>query len=124
MDQLIYDARHQFVEAMEDDFNIAPALAALFQFTHQVNTVMDRQGLSPSDREKVMAAMQRVNGVLGFLDLDPPSGDAEVEALVKKREAARKMRDWDTADRLRRELGDMGVEVIDTREGTVWRKTS
>ncbi|MBW1818273.1 MAG: cysteine--tRNA ligase [Deltaproteobacteria bacterium] len=122
MDQLIYDARHQFVEAMEDDFNISPALAALFQFTHQVNAVMDREGLSASDREKVLAAMERVNGVLGFLDLEPPSGDAEVDALVEKRETARKARDWETADRLRRELVEMGVELIDTKKGPVWRK--
>ena len=122
MDQIIYDARRTFVEAMDDDFNIAPALAALFQFTHRINAIMDRSGLSTGDKEKVLKAMERVNSVLGVMDLEPPKIDREVEALINKRTEARKRRDWKEADRLREQLRAMGIEVIDTREGTIWRR--
>jgi cysteinyl-tRNA synthetase len=122
MDQMIYDARHAFVEAMDDDFNISLALAALFQFTHHINALMDKNGLSPKDKNKVLKAMERVNSVLGVLDLELPKPDKGVEALIQKREKARKHKDWDAADQLRKELIDMGIEVIDTREGPVWRK--
>ncbi len=122
MDQITYDLRHRFVESMDDDLNIAPGLAALFQFTRKTNKIMDRNGLSVSDREKVFKALQRIDSVLGVMDLEPREPDGAVEALIRDREKAREEKDWDTADRLREELKDMGVEVTDTREGPVWRK--
>jgi cysteinyl-tRNA synthetase len=50
-------------------------------------------------------------------DIDP----ARVEDLIARRTAARKARDWAEADRLRKELGDMGVAIEDRPEGTIWR---
>jgi len=122
MDQVVYDLRHKFSESMDDDFSIAAALAALFQFTHRLNTIMDRNGLSPSDKEKALKALARINSVLGIMDLEPPKVDQDMETLIEQREQARKNKDWDTADRLRRELKEMGIEVIDTKEGPGWRK--
>lgn len=121
MDQLAYDVRHTSVEALDDDFNIAPALAALFHFTHRINTIMHKSGLSDSDREKVLNTLERINSVLAVMDLEPPKPDKDVEVLIKKREMARKEKDWDKADQLRRKLKEMGIEVFDTKEGTVWR---
>jgi cysteinyl-tRNA synthetase len=45
-----------------------------------------------------------------------------MEALISSRDEARRAKDWTTADRIRKELEEMGIEVIDTREGTIWRK--
>jgi len=122
MDQAIYAMRQRFTESMDNDLNIAPALASLFQFTRAVNKKMDRSGLDPSDREKVVAALERVNSVLGIMRLAAPALDETVKNLVRQREAARERREWDLADSLREKLKSMGVEVIDTREGPVWRK--
>ena len=58
------------------------------------------------------------NGKEGFVLEDP----REVEALIEKREKARKNKDWESADSLRRELRKMGIEIIDTKEGPVWRE--
>jgi cysteinyl-tRNA synthetase len=121
MDQLDYDVRHTSVEVLDDDFNIAPALAALFHFIHKINIIMDKNGLSPSDKEKVMNNLERINSVLAVMDLEPPKPDKDVETLIKKRELARKNKDWDKADELRQKLKEMGIEVFDTEEGTVWR---
>jgi cysteinyl-tRNA synthetase len=122
MDQLVYDLRHKFTESMDDDFNIAPALAALFQFTRRVNRAMDKNGLSNSDKEKVLESLERINSVLGVMDLGPQKMDGDLKPLIEKREQARRSKDWHTADRLRKELKEMGVEVIDTKEGPVLRK--
>jgi len=122
MDQTIYALRQKFVESMDDDFNMAPALASLFQFTRTVNRKMDRIGLDPSDREKVLNALGRVNSVLGIMRLEPPEADAAVEEMIQRREAARKRKAWDVADDLRQKLKEMGVEVIDTKQGPVWRR--
>ena len=122
IDQVIYDLRHKFVKSMDDDLNIAAALASLFQFTHHVNRIMDRNGLSTSDKEKVLKALERINSVLDVMDLKPTKVDQDVVALIDKREQARRNKEWGTADRLRQELMARGVEVIDTKDGPVWHK--
>jgi len=122
MDQTIYALKQRFIESMDNDLNIAPALAALFQFTRTIHKRIDQTGLAPEDREKVLAALSRVDSVLGIMHLDPPSVNAPVEELVQQREAARQRKNWALADDLREKLKSLGVEVMDTKEGPVWRK--
>jgi cysteinyl-tRNA synthetase len=80
---------------------------------------MDRTGLSAGDRDKVMEALKAADSVLGVLRLEPEEPDERVQALVDRREEARLAKDWTAADRIRDELREMGVELIDTREGPV-----
>ncbi|MCP4577229.1 MAG: cysteine--tRNA ligase [Deltaproteobacteria bacterium] len=122
LDQTIYALKNGFVSAMDDDFNVAAGLAALFRFTRNINQRMDQRGLAVSDREKILAALGRINSVLGIMDLEPTDADPEVEALINKRELARNRKDWTTADHLRDELEKMGIEVIDTQDGPRWRR--
>jgi cysteinyl-tRNA synthetase len=122
MDQLVYDLKHKFVEAMDDNLNIGRALAALFEFTRQINRRMDRAGLAESDREKALEALKGVNAVVDVMNLTPAGRDQEVEALVRKREDARRRKDWSEADRIRERLRGMGIEVTDAREGAMWRR--
>ncbi|MGD9077363.1 MAG: cysteine--tRNA ligase [Desulfobacteraceae bacterium] len=122
MDQLIYDLKQKFIESMDDDFSVAPALAALFEFTREINRIMDRKGLSPGDKQKVAEVLKSIDSVLGVMELEIPEPDKKVKELIKKREEARRDKDWGSADRIRQELKEMGIEVIDTRDGTVWRK--
>ncbi len=123
IDQIIYALKQEFVAAMDDDFNVAAGLAALFRFTRNINLKADQRGLAVSDREKVLAALERINSVLGFMDLEPTDADPEVEALINKRELARGQKDWSAADDLRKEMEKMGIEVIDTQDGPRWRRT-
>lgn len=121
IDQLIYDMRRSSLDAMDDDLNVAQALAALFQFVRRINRLMDRSGLCPNDRDKVFKALGAVESVLGVLNLEPETPDAHIQALIDRREQARAGKDWATADRIRDELKAMGIEVIDTRDGPVWQ---
>jgi cysteinyl-tRNA synthetase len=122
MDQLLYNLKHKFIEAMDDDLNMALALASLFEFTREINRVMDREGLSTPDKKKVEEGLQEINSVLDILDLEPSKPAEDVEKWIKKREEARRKKDWVAADEFRQKLKDMGIEVIDTKEGPVWRK--
>ena len=122
IDQLIYDLRHKFIQEMDDDLNIAPALAALFEFIHHINSVMDSKGLDPSDRNKIEDALSRLNSVLMVMDLAEEESSKQIEELIKERTYARQKKDWAKADNIRNELKELGVEVIDTRDGTTWRK--
>jgi len=82
---------------------------------------MDQSGISLSDREKALTALGQINSVFGFMDLEPQPGDQDVEALIERREQARKDKSWDLADGLRRELAERNIEVIDTKQGPLWR---
>ena len=119
---MIYDLKHQFVESLDDDFNVARGLAALFGFIREVNRIMDRGEMSPHDKGKVQGILGEIDSVLGFMDLEPPERNEKAEALLRSRDEARRARDWSTADRIRLELREMGIEVIDTKEGTLWRR--
>jgi cysteinyl-tRNA synthetase len=123
IDQIVYDLKHNFTEAMDDDLNIAPALAALFQFTGNINRIMDKSGLNSEDKKKIQTGLEGINSVVGFMNLEEPRSDDSIEVMVKERETARIAGDFETADRIRQELEtDFGLELIDTKEGTVWRK--
>ncbi|MBW1998206.1 MAG: cysteine--tRNA ligase [Deltaproteobacteria bacterium] len=122
IDQAVYDLRHKFTESLDDDLNIARALAALFEFTNRMNRIIDREGLSPDDKKKATDALKSINSVLAVLELEPPAIDESIEGLIRRREEARRAKDWDLADRIRNELREMGIEVIDTRQGTIWKK--
>jgi len=122
MDQMVYDLKYKFMKSMDDDLNIAPALAAVFHFTTQVNRIMDQQGLAQKDREKINEYLEGINSVLGVMDLSPAKPDKKVEELIIRREEARRVKDWETADRIRQELKDkMGIDLIDTKDGPIWR---
>jgi len=121
VDQLIYDLRHGFTEALDDDMNIAAAFAALFQFMGRLNRIVDRKGLDQNDKQAVLRALGRVNSVLGVMRLEKMELSAEKMKLIKTREEARKKGDWQTADAIRNQLRKMGIEVIDTPSGTIWK---
>jgi cysteinyl-tRNA synthetase len=122
MDQYIYNVQHKFTESMDDDFNTSQALAALFEFIKSINRLMSMNGLARGDRKKVEEALRGIDSVLGVMSLEPPQGDEGTESLIAERELARKKKDWETADRIRSRLKESGIELIDTREGTRWRK--
>jgi cysteinyl-tRNA synthetase len=82
---------------------------------------MDQKGLSQEDKQKVKEALGAVNSVLEIMDLNAPQAEESIEVQIQKREAARKAKDWGTSDRIRQELKRMGIELTDTRDGTIWR---
>lgn len=121
--QLMDRVQKDFEEAMDDDLNIGPALAALFDFVRDVNKLMDDNVLSKEEAEEVYKSMVRFDKVLGVIG-EVKKEEAlpkEAEELVRKREEARKAKDWETADKIREQLKAIGIIIEDTPEGTRWR---
>jgi cysteinyl-tRNA synthetase len=125
IDQLIYDLRNSFNDSLDDDLNIAPALAAIFIFLNKVNIIIDKGGLSKEDRLKIMACLKEINEVIVVFDLEETISDPEVAELLNRREEARRLKDWETSDRIRYELLlQKGIEITDTADGILQRKIS
>jgi cysteinyl-tRNA synthetase len=122
-DQICYDLRNSFNDSMDDDLNIAPALAAIFIFMNKVNIIIDKSGLSHEDRQKIIACLKEINEIIAVFDLEENISDPEVTEILKKREEARGLKDWETSDRIRHELLEKkGIEITDTADGTILRK--
>jgi cysteinyl-tRNA synthetase len=124
IDQAAYDLKQHFQEAMADDLNIAAALAALFSFVNRIERLMAPAGLSSGGKETVLGALESVDEILGILNLEAPPVDREIRSLVDGREAARKGRNWKEADRIRDELKRRGIDILDTPNGPVWKRST
>jgi cysteinyl-tRNA synthetase len=122
----------EFRAALADDLNLSAGLAALFGFVKEVNSAIEARELGAGDHQRALAALARVDEVLGVLDAsewaEGEAGEdegerAEIERLVAARDAARARRDFGESDRLRDELRARGVAVEDTPQGTRWKRT-
>jgi cysteinyl-tRNA synthetase len=113
-----------FKAAMEDDFNTAEAVAVLFDLANEANKTHDKQ---------LAGLLKALGGVLGLLQRDPSEflqgGAGEtgytpehIEQLIAERIAAKKAKNYAESDRIRKELGDAGIVLEDTPQGTVWRR--
>jgi cysteinyl-tRNA synthetase len=120
---LLAGTRAGFERALDDDLNIAPALAALFDFVREVNRRIDARTLSTADAGIVTSFLHDLDRVLGIGPDPVDDGLApDLEALLEARAAARTARNWAESDRLRDELAQHGILVEDTRDGQRWRR--
>ena len=109
-------AEEKFVAAMDDDLNTADALAAIFDFVRDINTLSGEA--SPAALQGAANAFDALTGVLGLLyNRNTDDIPAEVHKLAEERTAARKAKDWARADALRDELAGLGYVVEDTASG-------
>jgi cysteinyl-tRNA synthetase len=121
---LLAAARDAFTAAMDDDLNISPALAAVFDLVRELNRRIAARTLSSADAARALAVLRSLDEVLGVL---PPAEDAleaDLQAMLDARTAARAAKQWAESDRLRDELAAHGVAVEDTRDGQRWRRTA
>ena len=112
----------KFEEAMNDDFNTADALAAVFELVKFGNTNV-QEGSSAEFAAHTLEVMTKLCDVLGLiLDKKEEILDEEIENLIAERQAARKAKDFARADEIRGLLLDKGIELKDTREGVKWKR--
>jgi len=134
---LVRGAEMDFEKGLEDDLNTAQALAAVFDLVRDVNTAIDRGDFRQQDSPGALAALQRFDRVLavlkddddeklrtlGFGSKEAGMSDADIEALVKARQDARRQRDFKRADEIRQQLADNGIILEDTRDGGIrWKR--
>jgi cysteinyl-tRNA synthetase len=121
--ETVFALESNFFDSLADDLNLPGALAALFQFVRKVNPLLDRGECSEAQRRQIFELLGRINGVLGILDLERDRLNEEARDLLERREEARNRGDFETADRLRRELRERGIRVTDTPQGPRWERT-
>ncbi len=130
-----------FCDAMDDDFNSARSIGIIFDTVRSLNRLLDQHENNLSSEVKQtlqsgLADIRRTGEILGmFLEhptqyfdnkqnqvLEQKSIDhAVVAEMVEQREAARKSKNWEMADQIRKELVDMGISLEDRAEGPVWK---
>jgi cysteinyl-tRNA synthetase len=120
---LIGRVQNGFENAMDDDLNISVALAALFDFIRDINNLIDGNMLSKEEAHEVYSLMLRFDKVLGVTGeiKKEEKLSKEAEELIRRREEARKSKDWKTADDIRQQLKAMGILIEDTSQGVKWR---
>lgn len=115
--------RNAFIEAMEDDLNTADALGALFNLVRDINTAI-AAGSSKTALEAMAGLFDELTGVLGLVyNRNTEALDSDIEALIEQRTAARKAKDFKTADAIRDKLKEMGIVLEDTPQGVKWSRS-
>ena len=135
------DCWQRFSEAMDDDFNSARGIGILFDTVRSTNRLLDQHQDNLSQKIKKTIQSNRsdilkIGNVLGIL-MEPPkvyfdkkrfqgleqkSIDPDViDKMVKEREEARKTKDWEKADQIRKQLDDMNIIIEDRPDGTIWK---
>lgn len=113
--------RARFRDALADDLNAPRAMAVVWE-------VARSETLGDADRRDLLRAFDLV---LGLKLAEGPAGlagdeweqDPQIDGMLEARQAAREAKDWATADRIRDELVAMKIEIVDTPEGSRWRRT-
>jgi cysteinyl-tRNA synthetase len=113
LDQLLYDLKTGFIEAMDDDLNISVGMAAIFKVVKQVNLLVAEQRLAPEQVPGILDAFRAIDEVLRIFRFESPANHPAVKELLRQREQARLIRDWALADRLRDDLISRGIDVRD-----------
>jgi cysteinyl-tRNA synthetase len=126
------DYANRFEAAMNDDFNTVNAMAVLFDLAREINRAKSDD---PDAVDALASLLRYLGGIIGllekdagdFLKLKPGPGDGladdEIEAMIQQRLDARNDKDWKQADRIRDELGAVGIAIEDGPEGTRWRRS-
>ena len=113
----------KFDEAMDDDFNTADAIAAIFELVKFANTYGNEKSSAAfltALKEKIV----ELSDICGLLVEKKEEGmlDEEIEGLIEERQAARKAKNFARADEIRKELLEKGIILEDTREGVKWKR--
>jgi len=114
--------REQFIREMDDDFNTANAISVLFELASLANRYLMEKTTAVKVIDAFLKEFDELAGVLGLSLKEEELLDEEIEALIEKRNEARKNRNFKLADEIRDKLKAMNIILEDTPQGTRWRR--
>ncbi len=112
---------YRFEEAMDDDFNTADAISVIFEMVKYANT-LDPKETTAEGWNALRANLLQLADILGIEEPKEELLDADIEALIEERQAARKAKNYARADEIRNELAGKGILLEDTKEGVKWKR--
>lgn len=125
-------ARRMFLDAMNDDFNTPQAIAVLFDFSRQVNTLLSARTVPLSRLQTIEQTYRSLGGdILGVVDTGEGEGggrnrqieDDLLRLIIELRADARRQKLWPLSDKIRDGLQAAGITLEDKKEGTTWRRS-
>jgi cysteinyl-tRNA synthetase len=124
----IKEYEQEFTRAMDDDFNTADAITAVFELVKYINTFLTEEynfhKVLREAREKIILLMNilGIDLTLQKIENDDENFNEKIETLIAARQEARKNKNFAEADRIRGELTELGIVLEDTREGVRWHR--
>ncbi len=112
---------YRFEEAMDDDFNTADAISVIFEMVKYANT-LEPEKTTAEGWNALRQNLLKLADILGIREPEETILDADIEALIEERQAARKTKNYARADEIRKELADRGILLEDTKEGVKWKR--
>ena len=125
VEELAARAQKDFRESLDDDINTAEALAAVFEFVREANVAADAGEFLCGNVPSARAVLDQFDTFFQVLKPSLSAGglaDADVEAMIAARTAAKKARDFAKADQIRAELLEKGIILEDTKDGIRWKR--
>lgn len=115
----------QFEERMDDDISTREAIAVMYDLSREANKLLSERRLSKKGIDNLVKVFKDFNDLVDVMRTEKTAesaGDTKIDKLVAAREDARKRRDFAEADRIRKELAEMDIEIQDTKDGAVWKR--
>ena len=122
--KILNQTKRKFAEAMNDDFNTPLALTQLFALSKKTNKLIGKDKINPKLANEITETFKELGAIFGILEkeIDAEKIPKEVEELMKKREEARKKKDWKRADEIRKQIQELGYALEDTVDRVLWKK--
>jgi len=115
LDQLLYDIKHGFKTALDDDLNMSAAMASIFNNVRTINKLTLENRLDPEGASKLIETFRGIDSVLKIFDFKDDVHETDVQHLIEQREQARREKNWDLADRIRDQLTARGITLKDPK---------
>jgi cysteinyl-tRNA synthetase len=118
-------AWRSFEAHMDDDFNTREAIADIYDLAREANRLNTEGRLSKEGAQKILGVFERFNTIFDVLSSRKEMTtieDSKISDLIKKRDDARRRKDYAEADRIRKDLEEKGIVLQDTKDGVVWKR--
>lgn len=118
--------KNDFWKAMKDDFNTPKAIASIFSMIRRINPLIEKDQISKKDKSDILQFLKDVDKIFGFIFIfennKKLSIDPKIKKLIEKREELRRQKQWELADKIRKEIESFGLKIEDTPFGPKIKK--